>query len=126
MSPARTPGTTAERWASNAILTLAARASLPLLSAALLWFMQETVAIRRELLVLSERQVSIAARVTEAIGEDRRRIEILETARERGVTDLQRVAATVSDLNGALRETNALMRGLESRMGLVRSRAGTP
>lgn len=55
-----------------------------------------------------------------AISEDRRRIETLEGARDRGTEANAARMREIADMTGALRELNAVLRGLEQRIDLLR------
>lgn len=106
--------------AESTALTLIARAAIGLLAIVVPWAAAEITALRRDMITLGERQIAISERVGSAISEDRRRIETLEGARDRGTEANAARMREIADMTGALRELNAVLRGLEQRIDLLR------
>lgn len=106
--------------AESTALTLVARAAITMLALVVPWAAAEITALRRDMITLGERQIAIADRVSTAIAEDRRRIEGLENARDRGTEANSQRSREIADITGALRELNAVLRGLEQRIDLLR------
>lgn len=94
--------------------------AIALLALVVPWAAAEMTAMRRDMITLGERQIAISDRVSTAISEDRRRIETLEAARDRWAEANTARAREIADMTGALRELNAVLRGLEQRMDLLR------
>ena len=97
-----------------------ARGGIALLALAVPWYAAEMTALRRDVITLGERQVAIADRVSAAVAEDRRRIDGLEQARDRGIEANTHRTREIADMTGALRELNAVLRGMEQRIDLLR------
>ena len=106
--------------AETTALTLIARAAIAMLALVVPWAAAEITALRRDMITLGERQIAISERVGTAIAEDRRRIEALETADFRIVEANAARMREIADMTGALRELNAVLRGLDQRMDMLR------